>query len=103
MSTLWLTDMIKVLYLSNLILYIFIWTKTTTALGLIFSSSLNAQDTIGTALKMLINVCQYPDDPRFSSIRLQNPAFQNKIASVSGGVDLFLAAGEIVNFNINNI
>ena len=66
------------------------------AIGLVLSSPEAAKTTVSTAYKMLSNACLHPDDSKYSSIRINNPAFQSKIGSVSGGLDLFIAAGFVV-------
>jgi hypothetical protein len=52
-----------------------------------------AQVAVQTVQKMLQNLYSSKNDPKFRSIRLSNKAFQNKVASVSGGVELLIAAG----------
>ena len=48
---------------------------------------------ITTVLKMLENLLSNPQDPKFRSIRIQNPNFQSKVYQIPGGKQLFIAAG----------
>jgi len=51
------------------------------------------QTALVTANKMLTSLLANQSEPKFRSIRVQNGAFQNKVASVPGAVDLMIAAG----------
>jgi hypothetical protein len=66
------------------------------ALALILSSNQPDNGTLVTCYKMLSNLANNPDEAKYSSIRIQNAAFQSKVGSVPGGIDLFLAAGFMI-------
>lgn len=67
------------------------------ALGMLLSAaeadSAGVQTAITTAAKMLKAAADSPDEAKFRCIRLANQNFQTKVASVPGGLELFLAAG----------
>jgi hypothetical protein len=67
------------------------------ALGMLLSAaeadSAGVQTAITTAAKMLKAAADSPDESKFRCIRLANQNFQTKVASVPGGLELFLAAG----------
>jgi len=67
------------------------------ALGMLLSAaetdSVGVQTAITTAAKMLKAAADSPDEAKFRCIRLANQNFQTKVASVPGGLELFLAAG----------
>lgn len=51
------------------------------------------QTALVTANKMLTSLLSNPSEPKFRSVRVQNAAFQSKVASVPGAVDCMIAAG----------
>jgi len=61
------------------------------------NSSASGQDKVTTCIattaKMLENIKNNPKEPKFRSIRVQNPNFNSKVYSVPGGAQLFTAAG----------
>lgn len=52
-----------------------------------------AQATVETVYKMLKNLNEHKLDPKLRSIRVNNKAFQSKVAAIPGGVELLLAGG----------
>ena len=70
------------------------------SLGLMLSAAEadgpKVQTAVETAMKMLRNLADNRDDLRPRKIRLGNPNFHTKVVEVSGGVELFIAAGFVV-------
>lgn len=52
-----------------------------------------AKVAVQTVQKMVLNLYNSKNDPKFRSIRMSNKAFQARVGSVPGGVELLLAAG----------
>lgn len=48
---------------------------------------------VSTVSRMIQNLATAPEDPKLRSIRVSNKAFQSKVAAVSGGAELLVAAG----------
>lgn len=46
-----------------------------------------------TLLSILGNLLRDPSNDKFRRLRLSNPAFQSRVASVHGGMELLAAAG----------
>jgi hypothetical protein len=53
------------------------------------------EQALQTVHKMLSNLHTSPNEVKYRSIRVSNKAFQSKVASISGAVELLLAAGFI--------
>ena len=51
---------------------------------------------IKTIYKMLNNLIGSPENEKFRKIRISNPNFQKKVASVNGTIDIMLSAGFIL-------
>lgn len=54
------------------------------------------QIAVNTTLKMLTNIQKNKNEQKFRSIRILNNNFQNKICIIPGGMQLFLAAGFMI-------
>lgn len=52
-----------------------------------------AEGALMTVFKMLSNLFNHKDEDKFRTIRLGNPAFNKKVVSVPGALDLMLVAG----------
>ena len=50
---------------------------------------------LSTILKYVGNVNSNPDEDKFRTIKLSNPAFQQRVGSVEGSLDVLIAAGFI--------
>ena len=48
---------------------------------------------LGLALKLVTNIVENPDEPKFRQFKASNAAISKKLIKVPGGVDLLLAAG----------
>jgi hypothetical protein len=48
---------------------------------------------ISTVMKMLKNAYQKPQDSKLRTVRMMNEAFQSRVLSVPGGLELMLSAG----------
>jgi hypothetical protein len=70
------------------------------ALSLLLSSGNDTEElaeklktALSTIIKMLSSLAKNRLDPKYCSIRMNNKAFQSKVVSISGGVELMIAAG----------
>jgi hypothetical protein len=61
-----------------------------------------AQTAIQTIHKMLSNLAKNKSEVKFRTIRLENPGFQQKVATVDGGLDLMFAAGYHLHYSQPN-
>ena len=48
---------------------------------------------MSTLLKILDNIIQDPNEPKYRKIRVQNKAFQEQVACMEGAIDFLLGAG----------
>lgn len=52
-----------------------------------------ASDAIGTLVKLIANLCEKFSEEKFHKVRLANKAFEKKVGTVPGGLELMAAAG----------
>jgi len=53
----------------------------------------DGERALNTLKKMLGNVIEQPEEPKFKSINLDNPAFKKRVAGLKGGIALLKACG----------
>ena len=46
-----------------------------------------------TMIKMVDNIIKNPSDPKFQKIKMENPAFNKKVAEVGGGTEVIMGLG----------
>ena len=68
------------------------------AIALLLSNETTSQAAMTTIQKILTNIISNKTEPKYRTIRLQNPAIKSKVIDVVGGLDLLLATG----FQLNN-
>jgi hypothetical protein len=68
------------------------------AIALLISNEATTQAALTTIQKILTNIISNKTEPKYRTIRLQNPAIKSKVIDVAGGLDLLLATG----FQLNN-
>lgn len=73
------------------------------ALSLLLSNGTNNEElaeklktALTTIIKMLSSLAKNRIDPKYRSVRVNNKAFQSKVVSLPGGIELMLAAGFIL-------
>ena len=67
------------------------------AIALLISNEATSQTALLTIQKILMNIISNKSEPKYRTIRLQNPAIRSKVIDVAGGLDLLLASGFYLN------
>lgn len=68
------------------------------AVALLISNEATAQTALSTIQKILINIISNKTEPKYRTIKCQNPSIKSKVIDIAGGLDLLLASG----FQLNN-
>jgi hypothetical protein len=67
------------------------------AIALLISNEATSQTALLTIQKILMNIISNKSEPKYRTIRLQNPAIRSKVIDIAGGLDLLLASGFYLN------